>query len=138
MKSLASNCLFLMVFVIGDKAWSSDEIDLLAEIQAVRTEMESLTHNKQCGSDAECASIPFGSRACGGPSDYLVYSLSIGKEHQRHLQALSARSRELSAKLNERRSLMSHCQVLPEPATVCDEQVCRIDERHQKAQPGQG
>ncbi len=53
---------------------SEDRFDSLNEIEL---EIENLINDSECGGNFECRYIAFGSKPCGGPWSYLIYSTSI-------------------------------------------------------------
>ena len=42
----------------------------------LRTEIESIASNRACMDGSDCSFVPLGSKPCGGPWDYLVYSMT--------------------------------------------------------------
>ena len=51
-----------------------------ATLEALYQELYAFTHDRSCQAPDECAALPLGSSACGGPSSYLVYSRSTVNE----------------------------------------------------------
>jgi len=92
------------------------------------TRQQILTANKaltaaievenECTVDEECAILPVGSRACGGPSSYVAYSLTSSNQDEIH--SLSTLTTSLEKKYNHQNGIMSMCMILPEPTAVCD------------------
>ena len=48
-----------------------------AYLQDLKFSIEDFAAQSVCGENFECRSIAFGSKSCGGPWSYLVYSTSI-------------------------------------------------------------
>lgn len=49
----------------------------LESLSTLEFEIENLASSSECGDEFECRAIAYGSKACGGPREYLVYSTSI-------------------------------------------------------------
>jgi hypothetical protein len=87
-----------------------------AELAASRARIDEAL-SLQCRSSSECATLPIGHRACGGPEGYLAYStatsdianlvLNIGRYTQRRKQLVEASAE------------MSTCQVPVDPGAYC-------------------
>ena len=71
----------------------------------------------------QCRPIAFGSRACGGPETYLVYSVKGTDEDK--LKELVAEFNDLSERLNEEMQLSSICVVELEPELVIADGQCQ-------------
>ena len=54
----------------------------LAEL---RLDIETLVSTSVCNADFECRYMAFGSKPCGGPWSYLIYSTSIDTLELKHL-----------------------------------------------------
>ena len=52
----------------------------LSELMTMQATIESLTNTSICNDTYECKYIAFGSKPCGGPMSYLIYSTSIDVE----------------------------------------------------------
>ena len=73
----------------------------------------------QCTTSADCATAAVGSRACGGPNSYVVYStMSSNAENIRSLAQLTTR---LEQQYNQENSIMSICSMVMPPTAVCDQ-----------------
>jgi hypothetical protein len=70
-----------------------------------------------CSSAAVCRTLALGSKPCGGPRQYLVYSLSVTDSAR--LAADAARYNQAEAEKNRQRGLMSDCSMLIEPQVSC-------------------
>src|SRR5690242_8887820 len=84
--------------------------DTLARIRA-------LVGTPTCSSDAQCHSLPLGSRACGGPESYLMWSSAATS--QAEIQALGERYKEERRAANTASGRVSTCQFLVDPGAVC-------------------
>lgn len=75
---LSLSCLFILL-----TAFTCDEQDSLSceerisKLNAMQSTIQNFAETSVCNDNFECRSIPFGSKPCGGPWSYLVYSTSI-------------------------------------------------------------
>ncbi|GHA21606.1 hypothetical protein GCM10008090_34410 [Arenicella chitinivorans] len=97
-----------------------------AAIEDVYAEMERIVGSRVCETDADCATIPLGQRACGGPSGYMAYSKLIGTDAIVQLEELAKQSAELAHQNNLKNQMMSTCDVMPPAVAACVEQRCKI------------
>jgi hypothetical protein len=70
-----------------------------------------------CSSPAVCRTLPLGSKPCGGPRQYLVYSLAVTDSAR--LAADAARYGEAEAQRNREKGLVSDCSMLIAPQVSC-------------------
>jgi hypothetical protein len=73
---------------------------------------------------SQCNLIGFGSKPCGGPSSYLVYSTA--KTNDSRLKQLVSEFNQLAKKINEERGLFSDCAVTPKPKVEFVDGVCTV------------
>ncbi len=73
---------------------------------------------------SQCKLIGFGSKPCGGPGSYLVYSTAETNESR--LKQLVSEFNQLQKRINEERRLSSDCAVTPKPQVEFVERVCTI------------
>ena len=93
-----------------------------ANIQKAHQQLRALTADPQCDNSAQCKVTPVGSRACGGPSSYLVYSNKIADEQE--VELLSKKITTLESQFNAENAMVSICQHLTAPETQCVENKC--------------
>ena len=94
----------------------------LNDIKTAKSELNTLIANTQCDTTAQCKVMPVGSKACGGPSDYVVYSTKSAKEGQ--VSSLAKQITTLEKAYNTQNEMMSTCQHLTSPSTQCVENKC--------------
>lgn len=94
----------------------------LDDIKTAKSKLNNLIANKQCTTNSQCKVSAVGSRACGGPSDYIVYSTQSASEKQ--VSALSDTITLLESTYNAQTGSMSICQHLTAPSTQCVENKC--------------
>ncbi len=73
---------------------------------------------------SQCKLIAFGSKPCGGPARYLVYSTA--KTNETRLKQLVDEFNQLAKKINEERKILSDCMFVSEPKVELIDGVCRI------------
>lgn len=91
-------------------------------LQSLRQQLDQLTENKQCSTDAVCHVLPVGKRACGGPSGFVIYSSEHSDSAQ--VEALAAQITTLEHAQNTATNAMSICEHLSEPTVQCITNLC--------------
>ncbi|MDG1730106.1 MAG: hypothetical protein P8K68_00050 [Algibacter sp.] len=92
------------------------------ELSVLKAEIENLARASICGDTFECKFIAFGSKPCGGPWGYLVYSTSIDTEALKK-KVDTYNSKEAS--FNTRWDIVSDCAVANPPVSVnCENNAC--------------
>ncbi|WP_368485602.1 hypothetical protein ABZP26_00250 [Pseudoalteromonas sp. SD03] len=94
----------------------------LDDIKTAKNKLNNLIADKQCSTSSQCKVSAVGSRACGGPSDYIVYSTQSAPQEQ--VSALSDTITQLESTYNAQKGMMSICQHLTVPSTQCVENKC--------------
>ena len=99
----------------------SERPDSLAP-DSVTTETlkESITRQvgtAACSSPAVCRTLPLGSKPCGGPRQYLVYSLDVTDSAR--LAEDAARFNQAEAQKNRDEGLVSDCMMMMAPQVSC-------------------
>ncbi len=92
-----------------------------ALLQRIHAEVGSAA----CSSQADCRTLPMGSKACGGPAGWLAWSASASQGDR--LQTLAA---ELAARQQQRQAaegMMSTCSVVPDPGARCEAGRCILN-----------
>ncbi len=92
------------------------------DIKTAKAELNTLITDKQCDTSTQCRISAVGSRACGGPSSFVVYSTKSASEKQ--VAALSDKITKLESNYNSQKGMMSICQHLTTPSTQCVENKC--------------
>ena len=99
------------------------EITATAEsIRAGYKAIHELTDDKSCDTSEQCKVLAVGSRACGGPNEYLVYST-----HTTDVETVEQLAEKLTAQesqYNAISGMVSICQHLTRPATQCQQSQC--------------
>ena len=114
-------CLSFTAFQCDDDAPLTQEQEL-ARLQDLKSEIETLASTSVCNETTECKFIAFGSKPCGGPWSYLIYSTSIDVE------ALEAMVQDYNAKeqsYNQSWNVVSDCALAQQPSSVtCENNTC--------------
>jgi len=92
------------------------------DIKTAKAELNTLITDTQCDTSTQCRISAVGSRACGGPSSFIVYSTKSASEKQ--VAALSDKITKLESSYNSQKGMMSICQHLTTPSTQCVENKC--------------
>lgn len=71
---------------------------------------------------SQCKLIPFGSKPCGGPWGYLVYSTL--KTDESRLKQLVSDFNQLQKKINEAGKILSDCALAPQPKLEFADRLC--------------
>jgi hypothetical protein len=92
------------------------------DIKTAKAELNALVANNQCDTSEQCKIEPVGSRACGGPSGFTVYSTKTSNAAD--VIALSKTITSLERSYNSQNDMMSICQHLTSPSTQCVKNKC--------------
>jgi hypothetical protein len=113
--------LGLVIFVSCEK----QSIDTIADDQKLiqlRADVETFAKNKACSNGDNCRVMGIGAKPCGGPSEYIVYSLTNTDEKQ--LIAKVNEYTDFQKAYNIKKQLTSDCSLLPIPTVDCVNGVC--------------
>jgi hypothetical protein len=106
------------------EAFQQDDSERLKELgRIIEQEIGTPTANES----SQCKLIAFGSKPCGGPARYLVYSTE--KTDESRLKRLVNEFNGLAKKINEERKMMSDCMLVTEPKVEFVDKVCKIPGR---------
>jgi hypothetical protein len=88
--------------------------------QSIKTYIAGFT----CDENSTCEIIAFGSKACGGPKEFLVYSSAVDVNY---LTNQVAAYNEQEANYNLQFNIISDCMVVSPPDNIgCENGVCKI------------
>ena len=126
MKALIKILLFSFILLsinCTSKQSDSDSITL-EQLEAKKTVIENYINTFSCSESLGCNYIAFGSKPCGGPRTYLVFSNSINLTQ---LQEMVAEFNEMDHLRNIQTNAVSDCSVpLPPNEIGCVNGVCTI------------
>jgi hypothetical protein len=83
----------------------------------IRASITQQIGTASCTSPSVCRTLPLGVKPCGGPRQFLVYSLSSTDSVR--LAADAARYNEAEAQKNRDKGMVSDCSVLMAPKVNC-------------------
>ncbi len=99
-----------------------EEINLRNEKERLSREIFAEIGSAKCSSDNSCKTIGFGSKSCGGPSTYLIFSQDSSNEAS--LNEKIKKYNELDSRNNRTQGLISTCDISISPSVFCSEQKC--------------
>lgn len=99
------------------KSGAAPGADLLTQIRAQ-------TADAACSDNGQCRSLPLGAMACGGPEDYLAYS--ILRTDEKKVRELAERYKAERKAQIVKRGEMSICRHVPDPGATCVSGTCRL------------
>lgn len=111
---LKTIALLAIVFGCTNNTEFTKEEDL-AELTSLQEEIELLIDAGICSENSDCDYLAFGSKACGGPKAYLVFSTSIDVAL---LQQKVATYNALENAFNKKWGIISDCSFLLPPTSV--------------------
>ncbi|EWH04069.1 MULTISPECIES: hypothetical protein [Pseudoalteromonas] len=95
-------------------------------ITAAHQQLKQLIQDPSCDNSSQCKVLPVGSRACGGPSSYVVYSTKTANSSE--VEKIAQKITSLESQYNAANDVMSICQHLTAPGTQCSANTCvKID-----------
>lgn len=96
--------------------------EMIQELEQLKITIEDYAATSVCGEGFECNYIAFGSKPCGGPWEYLIYTTSIDTEQ---LIIMVNDYNELENNYNELCGAISDCTIPNEPiGFTCEENQC--------------
>ncbi|MFH4963717.1 hypothetical protein V8G69_01830 [Gaetbulibacter sp. M235] len=113
--------LLFMLFQCEDDSKLTKEQEL-QELVTLKQTINDLASQSVCNENTECKFIAFGSKPCGGPWSYLVYSTSIDENK---LEKLVEQYNQKEAAFNIKYTIFSDCSyVNPPSSTKCENNTC--------------
>jgi hypothetical protein len=95
-----------------------------ARLASMRADIESMVGTPSCGGDAaQCAYVAFGSKPCGGPWRYLIYSKS--RTDAAALEKKVADYNRFEDAVNKRWGKVSDCMAVAPPRLGCVDGTCK-------------
>ncbi len=92
------------------------------KLEVLGKEIEEFAKNKACTGGDNCRSMAVGSKPCGGPTSYIIYSLS--KTDEKVLSEKVKQYTDLQKELNIKYNRISDCSLLIPPTVDCLNGVC--------------
>jgi hypothetical protein len=124
MKTLISKSIILgfILFVSCAKETTLTPADEDQKLAQLGKEIEEFAKNKACTGGDNCRSMAMGSKACGGPTNYIIYSLS--KTDEKVLSEKIKQYTDLQKELNIKYNRVSDCKFEIPPRVDCLNGVC--------------
>lgn len=128
--SLKIRALIALIFIVavircGD---SFEEKHDKAILEALSENIHDMIGIPECNGDEDCRYIAFGSKPCGGPWEYLIYSMSVTDSVE--LAEKVTYYNEYEDMMNHKYGYTSNCEVPDPPELGCVFGVC-VDTRVQ-------
>jgi hypothetical protein len=125
MKALIKIALFSFILLSINCTSKQDDSNItLEELEAKKTAIENYINTFSCSESLGCNYIAFGSKPCGGPRKYLVFSNTINLPQ---LQTMVTEYNEMDHLRNVQTNAISDCSVpLPPNEIGCVNGVCTI------------
>jgi hypothetical protein len=115
--------LLLQSFQCSDTNESSDQITQ-AQLETKKQEIQNYINSFSCSESGSCNYIAFGSKPCGGPWSYLIFSNSVDLTK---LQEMVKNYNEMNRLYNIQTNAISDCMAVAPPTEVkCVNGVCTI------------
>ena len=102
---------------LGCGACAAPARERTPDAAALEAEVRRLIGDARCSADAQCRTLAFGAKACGGPQAYLAWSTQVTDEAAL-LQAAQRHAERRRADLRQS-GLMSDCAVVADPGASC-------------------
>lgn len=112
------NFVFVMLLsylITGCDALSTQNTVTLAQLETQLIDIRNFVNKEGCNAGGECSYLPIGSKACGGPVDYLVFPNTIDVEA---LKKMVNKYTEDQKKYNIENNIMSDCMLVIPPEKV--------------------
>lgn len=118
----ASLFFLLSAFQCEDDTTSLTCEEKMSQLSAMEMSIQNLADTSVCNENFECRSVALGSKPCGGPWGYLVYSTSIDTLK---LNTLVEKYNQFEAKINEECERFSDCAMVNPPERLeCQNNRC--------------
>ena len=93
-----------------------------ANVSVLQTQLNELVSNKSCTASYQCKVLGVGSRACGGPSKYVVYSTlnNSQKSAEQLAQSITQQEQQKNSTLGS-----NQCSPVLEVHSLCIDNQCQ-------------
>ena len=121
MKAFFILLIFTTSFAGCDDIKSDQELTIL-ELEKQLQEIYAFIDNGNCSPASECSFMPFGSKACGGPQGYLLFSSETDVPT---LHKMVEEHRKAEAAYNKQNRIISDCSIpVPPEKLACEDGKC--------------
>jgi hypothetical protein len=118
----STSFLLLLALIAAGPGGFGACADRLEELRRMIEQEIGVPHARDA---SQCKLIAFGSKPCGGPWRYLVYSTATTNEST--LAQLVSEFNQIQQTINEERRTVSDCAVTPKPRLELVDGVCRAN-----------
>jgi hypothetical protein len=124
MKTLILKFIILgfVLFISCAKETTLTPADEDQQLVQLAKDIEEFAKNKACTGGDNCRTMAMGSKACGGPTSYIIYSLS--KTDEKLLSEKIKQYTDFQKELNITYNRTSDCLFLSPPTVDCLNGVC--------------
>ena len=112
---------FVLFFACKNKDILGNEEEDNLKLAQIASEVEAFAINKACAGD-DCRVMPMGAKACGGPTRFIVYSLS--KTDEKILTEKVKVYTDFQKELNIKYNRFSDCAMMIMPTVDCVNGLC--------------
>ena len=120
---ISLSLIFLVTMSCSLEESTKNQDSDLKALTDLGNEINVLVESSVCIDETECAFIAFGSKPCGGPWGYLVYSNSIDTDE---LIAKVDRFNQMQQTYNLTYNIISDCSVVSPPDNlICEDNKCK-------------
>ena len=112
--SISAVCALVLGLAAAVTCRAESDAEAAADLRA---RIAAMTVDARCNNIVNCRIIGLGSRPCGGPEEYLAYSIWDTKVDE--IGSLAAEYNFLREELRSASGQAGSCEVLPEPAINC-------------------
>lgn len=106
----------------GVQPTGDPQADAQHKLLRLRADVQAQLAEPVCSTVKECRAVPLGSKPCGGPWSYVVFSVATTDSAK--LTQAAARYAEFEADLNRRSGRVSDCRFVAPPPLGCVEGRC--------------
>lgn len=92
---------------------------------SLAAQLRAAIGDASCTENAQCRTLAWGSKACGGPQAYVAWSTT--RSDGRTLEELATRHAAAQARDNEASGRMSDCRLLTDPGAQCVANRCVLN-----------
>jgi len=96
--------------------------DLAEQSEALRQQIRDIAEQPVANSIAQCRVVGIGSKPCGGPESYILYSTQNTDESK--LMPVVEQYNSVREMLNQKNDMVSDCAVIPEPGIALRSGFC--------------
>lgn len=109
--------LLLLVLSTAGSCENSDENQeiTLKDLQLQLEEINNLIDAQNCNDSSQCNYLAYGSKACGGPQGYLIFSSEVDLDKLEKLVNTHTATEDLYNKQNQ---IISDCSLVSPPQTM--------------------